>query len=296
MASFCSGCGFPQAANVAFCPNCGARHQGAPSPAPAPAPPQQAPAAVAKSAGMSTGMKVLLTFVVLIMLGGVAGIAGMIYVGHRVKEAVVDKAKELGVELPTSEPARHTGSARVLPKSCDLLSKQEAATLLGEPIERSETSEEGCLYYGPAGLSASLAKTQFSRDVQSAQTPGSTVSATDMATSAEQMVGGITGAQGMPGSGGEAPLLMLIIAPDGKSQMTALTASKALFNGIFKAADAKGLSFGDEIPGLGDRAIRLPKLGLNVLKGEVMIRIIPGPVPDPDAKTIAVARTVLGRL
>jgi hypothetical protein len=294
MASFCSGCGFPQAANVAFCPNCGARHQGAASPAPVPQ--QQAPVAVAQAAGMSTGMKVLLTFVVLIMLGGVAGIAGMIYVGHRVKVAVVDKAKELGVELP-SEPARHTGSARVpLPKPCDLLSKQEAATLLGEPIERSETSQEICMFYGPAGLSASLAKTQFSRNVQSAQTPGATVSATDMATSAEQMVGGITGAQGMPGSGGEAPLLMLIIAPDGKSQMTALTASKALFNGIFKAADAKGLSMGDDIPGLGDRAIRLPKLGLNVLKGEVMIRIILGPVPDPDAKTIAVARSVLGRL
>ncbi len=291
MASFCSGCGFPQAANVVFCPNCGARHQGATA-GPAPAAVQQAPT---RPAGMSAGMKVLLTLVVLIMLAGVAGIAGVIYVGHRVKKAVVEQAKAYGVELP-SETARHTASAPVhLPKPCDLLTKQEAATLLGEPIERSETSQEGCLYYGPAGLSATLAKAQFSSSMSAMQTPGSNVGASEMATAAEQMVGSMGAAQGMPGSEGELPLLMVVIDPDGKAQMTALTAGKALFNGLFKAADAKGLSMGGEISGLGDRAVRMPKLGLNVLKGEVLVRIIPGPVPDADAKTIAVARTVLGK-
>jgi hypothetical protein len=297
MASFCSGCGFPQGPNVTFCPNCGARQQAAASSAPLlpQSAPQPVPVVAAPRAGMSTGMKVLLTLVVLFMLAGVAGIAGVIYVGHRVKEAVVDKAKAYGVELPT-EPGRHASSTPVhLPQPCDLLSKQEVSTLLGEPIERSETSQEGCLYYGPAGLSETLAKTQFSSTMQSAQTPGSNVGASEVATSVEQMVGSMPGAQGMTGNGGESPLLMLMIDPDGKAQMTALTASKALFNGIFKAADAKGLSMGGEISGLGDRALRMPKLGLNVLKGEVLVRIIPGPVPDADAKTIAVARAVLGK-
>ena len=51
-----------------------------------------------------------------------------------------------------------------------------------------------------------------------------------------------------------------------------------------------------EVPGLGDRALRLPKLGLNVLKGEVLIRIIPGPVPDAETKSVNVARAVLAKL
>ena len=97
-------------------------------------------------------------------------------------------------------------------------------------------------------------------------------------------------------NGAEVPLLMLIVDPDGQAQMTAITASSALFGGLFKAAGAKGVNMTAEVPGLGDRALRLPKLGLNVLKGEVLIRIIPGPVPDAETKSVNVARAVLAKL
>jgi len=51
------------------------------------------------------------------------------------------------------------------------------------------------------------------------------------------------------------------------------------------------------VPGsLGDQAVRFPKLGLNVLAGETFIRVVVGPVPDADPKSIAIARAVLKQL
>ena len=49
----------------------------------------------------------------------------------------------------------------------------------------------------------------------------------------------------------------------------------------------------EEISGLGDRAVRFANLGLNVMKGGTIIRIVAGPIPDPNAKTIAIARAIL---
>jgi hypothetical protein len=294
MASFCSGCGFPLAANVAFCPNCGARTQAAASSAPAPSPvrqPAPAPAAPAKS---GSGLTVLLVIVGVLAVVGVAAVAGVWYVGHRVKEAVVEKAKAYGVELPTDLPA-HTSAAPVrLPKTCDLLSKEDAATLLGEPIERTEQQSEACLYYGPAGLSAKLADQQAAGFTKSMQTPGA--NGENMQAALHQMATTMGAGEEINGNGAELPLLILAVDPDGAAQMTALTASKALFQGIFDASGAKGLNISTEIPGLGDRAIRMPKMGLNVLKGGVLLRIMPGPLPDADAKTIAVARAALKKL
>ena len=60
------------------------------------------------------------------------------------------------------------------------------------------------------------------------------------------------------------------------------------------AAETQG--FGADIPGLGDRAVRLANLGLNVLQGNTLIRLIPGPIPDANDKAIAIARAILPKL
>jgi hypothetical protein len=86
----------------------------------------------------------------------------------------------------------------------------------------------------------------------------------------------------------DTPLLTVIIEDDGKAQMTALSATKALVSGFHGA--------GAEIPDLGDRAIRLGNLGLNVLKGNTIIRIIPGAIPDGREKSVLVAREILPKL
>jgi len=291
MASFCSGCGFPQSVNAAFCPNCGARVQGAAS---APHPVQ--PAAAAAPAGTSSALKIVLVIVGLMGVCGIAAVGGMFYLAHRVKAAVVEKAKEYGVDLP--QTTSHTSATPAhIPKPCDALSKPEVATLLGQPIERTELHDNLCAYYGPPGLSASLAQANANRVFQNAAAPGAKPNAGEMATAVEQLAGSSGGLSQLTGSNGEMPLLMVTLDPDGKGAMMAMGIANGLFSGIVTAAGApKGSSGFDEIPGLGDRAIRTPKLGLHVLKGELAIGVILGPVPDPNKKDVAVARAILGKL
>lgn len=293
MASFCSGCGFPQGANVTFCPNCGARQQGAASAAPASQyQPAAAPVAPAKT---GSALKIVLVLAGLVVFAGIAMVAGLFYVGHRVKEAVVDKAKAYGVELPRDSPAS-TATARVrLPKSCDLLSKEEVAGLVGEPIERFEPQQEGCWYYGPAGLGTKLANEQAAGLINAVRAPGPNNGA-DALAALQQMQNTVGAGEQIGNNGAEVPLLMVMVDPDGKAQMTALGIAKGLFSGIAKGSGAPDLGIGTEVPGLGDRAMRAPKLGLNVLKGELLVRVIAGPIPDPDTKTVNVARAVLKKL
>jgi hypothetical protein len=196
-----------------------------------------------------------------------------------------------------SSPLPRTGAVdNRIPKPCTVLSKEDVSRLIGEPIERTEVQDVTCMYYGPPGLNAKLAQDQSSSTFKRAQTPGTTVNGTEVANSVDQLVNSLAAQAGQTGSGGELPLLMLSVAGDGRAQMTALSATKAIFGGIGQSADAKGLSFGADISGLGDKAIRLPKLGLNVLRGEMIIRVIPGPFPNADEKTIAVARAVLPKI
>jgi hypothetical protein len=37
-------------------------------------------------------------------------------------------------------------------------------------------------------------------------------------------------------------------------------------------------------------------VGLSVLQGNTLIRLVPGPVPDANAKTVAIARAILPKL
>jgi hypothetical protein len=92
------------------------------------------------------------------------------------------------------------------------------------------------------------------------------------------LIDSLGAAAGRTGSG-EMPLLMLVVSDENaRSVMAPQNANNALFSGIFKAAepDAKGAQFGGQI--------------------DTLIRIIAGPVPDADAKSIDLARLVLKRL
>ena len=155
--------------------------------------------------------------------------------------------------------------------------------MLGEPIERIEDQGTTCLYYGPAGLSGKLAQEGTADLLKQIQKPGAQVNGNDVTDTLSKLVGGLaaqagageTGGAG--GSSGDVPLLTFVIdGEDGKPQMTALTATKAIFGGIGKAASDGKEGFGADIPGLGDRAVRLANLGLNVLQGNTLIRLGPG--------------------
>jgi hypothetical protein len=243
-------------------------------------------------------MKILAVVLACLGVMGVVVIGGIWYAAHRIKEAVVEKAQENGVDLHSIvPPAKTTANLHKTHRACELLSKEEASNLLGEPVERSEYQDSACMYYGPSGLAAKLAQQQMSKAVKKAEAPGSHA-VVDITNAADQLANTIGAASGQIGSGGEMPLLILTVAEDGRSVMTALNTSSAIFNGIKSAADPDGKepSIGGQIKGLGDQAVRMPKLGLQVLQGDTVIGLIPGPVPDSDAKTINLARLVLKRL
>jgi hypothetical protein len=237
----------------------------------------------------NTGLKIIGVVLACVFAVGLVVIGGIVYTVHRVKTAVVETAKTYGVELPKESPRRSAAAASKLRKPCELLSKEEAASMLREPIERAVFQEESCLYYGPPGLAVKLADEQAKQEIKRAEAPGAPVLPGDMATKIDRMVNA---------NANEMPMLILGVDGDGQAQMTAITASRAIFAGIGRASDPNGKGLGgfDEVPNLGDRAIRLPKLGLNVLTNGTMIRLIPGPVPDGDAKTIEIARLVMKRL
>ncbi len=302
MANFCSNCGTARNTASAFCANCGAR-QAAPAGPPTQPDPQAAPA-LPPAAKAGSGLKILAVVLVFLMLAGAATVGGLYYVAHKVKQAVVEKAASVGVDLNSisSPTASNTASKIRSYKACDLLSKTDAAAMLGEPIERIEDQGGTCLYYGPAGLSGKLAQEGTADLLKQMQKPGAQVNGNDVADSLSKLVGGLAaaGAAGTgdaAGSSGDVPLLTLVVdGEDGKPQMTALTASKAIFGGIAKGATDGKEGFGADIPGLGDRAVRLANLGLNVLQGNTLIRLIAGPVPDANTKTIIIARTILPKL
>jgi hypothetical protein len=239
-----------------------------------------------------------------LVLVGAATVGGLYYLAHKVKQAVVEKAASVGVDLNSisSPEASNTASKIRAYKACGLLSKTDAADMLGEPIDRIEDQGTTCLYYGPAGLSGKLAQEGTADLLKQLQKPGAQVSGNDVADSLSKLVGGLAaagaaGAGDAAGSNGDVPLLTFVVdGEDGKTQMTALTATKAIFGGIGKAASDGKEGFGADIPGLGDRAVRLANLGLNVLQGNTLIRLVPGPVPDANTKSIAIARTILPKL
>ena len=213
---------------------------------------------------------------------------------HRVKQAVVQKAAENGVDLSAiTSPVPHSSDFHAkVRKPCDYMSTYEVSKVIGQPVERESAQENMCLYYGPPGLAAKLAEERMSGAMKKAE-GGQSMEVSDF-ESMDEFVKKF--APEMVHDNGETPLLMIVVNHDGREAFTALAASNAIFSGIFKAAEAKGISFSHEVPGLGDKALRMPKLGLNVLKGDVVVSVMPGPIADSNAKSIQIARTVLERL
>ncbi|HEX4809389.1 MAG TPA: hypothetical protein VH325_10690 [Bryobacteraceae bacterium] len=245
----------------------------------------------------SSALKIVLVVVCVLAVVGVSVVGGMLYLAHRVKQAIVQKAAENGLDLHSlgNTSSGDSDGQHKLPPVCGLLTKDQVSHLIGEPIERTEIKDASCLYYGPAGLSAQLAQQKASSTFNRAQTPGSDVNASEAATAVDQLVNNMAAQAGQTESGSDLPLLMVSLDADGAAQMTAIMASKAIFSGLGQSANGK-LPIGSDVPGLGDKAVFMPKLGLNVLQGGTFLRIIPGPFPDSDAKTIAVARAILPKI
>ncbi len=283
MAKFCSQCGSSLGENGAFCGQCGSRQGGA-----SPIPQQPTPYAATPLPPRNNNGLLKLVGIGLICLVGLISLAsvGVWYAAHKVKQVAMAKVHEYGLNRDSESGAvpRHI-------HVCGLLSKAEASRLLGETVERTEEGESECSYYARAGRSGALSQDQMADLVKRSKTPEASISGAEVADAVTNLAGSLTGGQGdSTGAGRETPLLIVLVMNDGKAQMMALRGSKAFVD----AFGIKGAS--EEIPDLGDRSFRVANLGLNVLQGDIMIRIIPGAVPGAHKKCVAIAREILPRL
>lgn len=170
VAGFCVKCGSPHEAGQAFCMKCGASVGGAapaaqatptaspaapvtPTPTPRPVTPAAAPVAaspaaaapVAKKGGGGTLVKVLLVLGVFFILIVGAAIAGVWYVGHRVKE----KIASLGLNDTSSSDRSVAGGSTANVNLCSVLSMAEVSQATSAEVVRAEAPTDGnagCVY------------------------------------------------------------------------------------------------------------------------------------------------------
>lgn len=275
MAGYCGKCGSPLADGQAFCGGCGTPVSAPPArpSAPAPAPPSAPPpaarsyapasaaplptAAPAKSG--STLLKVLLAFVIIIFVLGAAGVAGIWYVGHRIKQRVHD----MGLDDISSTANVPRGPALTVTNPCSLLSKADVAQAVKMDVVRAEApegSELGC-EYSVMGDSVDLVAKHISLlhkdDTSDAQKQM-------METFAKSIGQSNDSDTSNPRHPGEAPVF--IFSVDNSGAAAQMTLSRATLGRMGPALTT--------LPGIGDDAFDIGNAMIMVRKGDRIVRIM----------------------
>jgi hypothetical protein len=101
MPSFCTNCGAPAVGH--FCTKCGAAIR---QPSPQTHPPASVPITPSSAgvAGASSGFKILLIVVGILMLFGAIGVGGLVYVGYRAKQKIAQIKQDYGGDHGISPP------------------------------------------------------------------------------------------------------------------------------------------------------------------------------------------------
>ncbi len=294
MSAFCQNCGSPLGAS-AFCGKCGAR---ATQP---PAPPSGSAAPFLKVA--------LIIVAVLFVLGAIAA-GGIYYAGHRLVRSV---ERATGQEPGTMVDSLRTAAASAAKSEhvhlqkrdgCLLLSKEEAAEILGVAIEKIDgastqrTSDEHCEYFvrpeTPEEIAARVK--QGMETIQARQADSSTKSDASGNTAEQVRKNGLEnliksmGRAGASSSPDMPYFSFTVDREDGAIQFGAVKVVNAIGGSdAIKATEA--------LNGLGDKAVLGPlDAQLCVLKGSTSLLLDLSQVPDGREKGIALAKAILARL
>ena len=287
VAGFCVKCGNPHEAGQAFCMKCGASVGGAPAaqatppaspvapatptPTPRPGTPAAAPAAsapavaapVAKKGGGGTLVKVLLVLAVFFVLLVGVGIAGVWYVGHRVKQ----KIASLGLNDTSSSDRSGAAAGSAGANLCSVLSNAEVSQATGADIVRAEPTTDGnagCVY-SVKGDAADFAAKHASHMM------GSMGADKNSQAMGEQfgktMFHSQEAENGSPSSEhpGEVPVLSFSVDTSG---------AKAQYELNKKGLGMLGPMGSADLPGVGDEAFSSSGGMIFVRKGDKLIRMI----------------------
>jgi zinc ribbon protein len=304
MAGFCRNCGSPLDDAQAFCAKCGTpvsglpvRSSSAPSPPISSAPPAQRPqatsqprpqspvpapqaAAPAKS-GSNTFVKVLLIFVVIIFVCGAAGVAGLWYIAHRVKQ----KVHEIGLDEISDSTNATRGPALAGIDPCSLLSKADVGQAAKMDVVRAEPvegSDPGCQYsvmgeyVGLIAKHAALLQKDQTTDAQR-QTMES------FAKSIGQ------GANSQPANSthpGESPVFIFSVGNSAAKAQMSMT--RSIFGRM-------GPAF-TELPEIGDEAFDIGGAMILARKGDKVVRIMYMMCPCTREDALPLARKIVANM
>lgn len=305
MAGFCRNCGSPLDDAQAFCGKCGTSTSGpparasaaAPSAAPQSAPPPSRPQAAvpprapvaqaaAPSKGGSTLVKVLVGLAVVVVFFCVLGVAGIWYVGHRLKQ----KAHEMGFD-DVSSASGNANRAPVLGgrDACGLLSKEDVSQAVKMVIVRAEATEgkgAGCTYSVQGEIADLVAK-----HAASLQKGDMTEQQRQMMESFAKNIfenanSGRETVSSNPEHPGESPVLVFNVDNQG---------AKALMSMSRATLGRMGPSLTD-VPGVGDEAFDLAGAMLMVRKGDKILNIMYMMCPCAREDVIPLAKKIAGAM
>lgn len=224
--------------------------------------------------------------IVLIIVGffvvmGIAGIVGVVYVSHRVKQRFHEIQEQ---SRPTEAESAASARARRVTDVCALLPDADVSQAIGIPIVRSlSRNTKTCTYYAEGVASDFLAK-KMAQQHQTDMTP-------EQQKKMQSIISGFSknlGSDESASPNGQTPVLVVTLAPrGGKFQM-------GLMKPIFNSMGAIGQM--NEIHGLGDEAISASDSLLVVRKGDAVITFAYNYLVDGTPKAEILAREVLGQL
>ncbi len=303
MPGFCGNCGAALREGAGFCPRCGtaaAPHQAAASYQPAssspvPPPGSFAPAAAPAAKGSSTLLKVVLVVFGVFAIGAILTVAGIVYTGYRVKQAITQKAADNGIDLGALTSGQH-GQAY---EPCSLLTTAEASEVLGVTVVRSEASGESCSYFiqpptqeeKSNAVASAFESVRQNNAASAGDSMGGSPSApaeggTEAARKAgiEQLAKAFTSAA----VDANTPYFTVEVNPDGNQLMAATKIALA-------ATGVPGSS--EKIDGIGDQAVMGPLDSMMVfVKNGTGVQIDLRLVANGRDRGIAMARHMLARM
>jgi hypothetical protein len=296
MPSFCTNCGAPAGGH--FCTKCGAAIGQA---SPQTHPPASTPRSSTGVTGASSGFKILLIVVGILMLFGAIGVGGLVYVGYRAKQKIAQIKQDYEVNTATTAASRPRVFPAARGSGCRLLEGKEAAEILGVAVDRAEFAPNGpeggtewCRYWVNASERARLNREEVAAGFKGLGKGDGQPNV----SSIEKIIGGAAGVM-IDGNGenkdSDYAFSLQVWHQNGKHQWEKMQTAQAGTKNAM-GADVAAVAM-QSVTGVGDQAIVLPAgHSIMVLKGDTFFllgfqQFVPG-----QEKTIALARVVAGRI
>lgn len=231
-------------------------------------------------------VKILLAFFVIIFLFGVAGVAGMWYLAHRVKQKVHDMGLD---EISNTSQAPVLGGA----DACSLLSKDDVGQVVKLTVvraEHAEGSDPGCQYSVmgsyPDMIASHLSKVEQDMAAKDNQKLSDSQKE-QMDALTKNFFHGMDTQQGSPSQHpGESPVFVFSVSNQGAKAQMSMT----------RMAFGRMVPAFTELPGIGDEAFDIGGAMILARKGDKIVRVMYMMCPCTRSDAVPLVKKIVDNL